>query len=84
MRVTALYFWPKTGYAYSIQINQMTQEQLQNAIIVRLEEMATQVEFLYANGYHEEAAVLRAEGLELAEAYDNEEEFMVLGDFTTI
>ena len=72
------------GYAYSIQIKQMTQDQLQHVIAVRLEQMATQVEFLYANGYIEEAQLLRAEGLELAEAYDNEEEFFVLNDFTTI
>lgn len=62
----------------------MTSNDLQAIIAVRLEQMATQVEFLYANGYREEAAVLRAEGLELAEAYDNEETFLVLGDFTTI
>lgn len=62
----------------------MTSNELQHVIAVRLEQMATQVEFLYANGYREEAAVLRAEGLELAEAYDNEETFLVLGDFTTI
>lgn len=62
----------------------MTSNDLQAIIAVRLEQMATQVEFLYTNGYREEAAVLRAEGLELAEAYDNEETFLVLGDFTTI
>lgn len=62
----------------------MTQEQLQNAITVRLEQMATQVEFLFTNGYHKEAEILRAEGLELADAYDNDETFLVLGDFTTI
>ena len=65
-------------------MNQMTQEQLQNRIIVRLEEMATQVEFLYANGYVEEAQLLRAEGLELAEAYDNDEDFFYVQDYTTI
>jgi len=62
----------------------MTSDQLQTLITVRLEEMATQVEFLYANGYHKEAETLRAEGLEMAAAYDKEEEFLVLGDFTTI
>lgn len=62
----------------------MTSKELQTVIAVRLEQMATQVEFLYANGYREEAAILRAEGLELAEAFDNEENFLVLGDFTTI
>lgn len=68
----------------TVQTNRMTSNDLQAIITVRLEQMATQVEFLYANGYHEEAAVLRAEGLELAAAYDDEEEFLVLGDFTTI
>lgn len=62
----------------------MTQDQLQNVIAVQLEQMATQVEFLYANGYHEGAAVLRAEGLELAEAYDNNDDFFYLQDYTTI
>lgn len=62
----------------------MTQDQLQQIIAVRLEEMATQVEFLYANGYREEAAVLREEGLELANSFDTVEEFLVLSDFTTI
>jgi hypothetical protein len=45
----------------------------------RLEDMATQVEFLYANGLHEEAAILREEGLMIAEAYDREETFFFLG-----
>ena len=62
----------------------MTSNELQQVIAVRLEQMATQVEFLYANGYIEEAQLLREEGLELAEAYDNEEEFFFLNDFTTI
>ena len=62
----------------------MTQEQLSNIVATRLEQMATQVEFLYANGYHEEAAVLRAEGLELAAAYDDNEDFFYLQDYTTI
>ena len=62
----------------------MTQEQLQNVIAVQLEQMATQVEFLYANGYHEEAAILRAEGLELAAAYDDNEDFFYVQDYTTI
>lgn len=57
---------------------------LHHLIAIRLEQMATQVEFLYANGYHEEAAVLRAEGLELASSCDNGEEFLTLSDFTTI
>jgi len=62
----------------------MTQEQLANVVATRLEQMATQVEFLYANGYVEEAQLLRAEGLELAEAYDNDEDFLYVQDYTTI
>lgn len=62
----------------------MTSNDLQAIIAVKLEQMATQVEFLYANGHIEEAQLLRNEGLELATAYDEEEEFLVLGDFTTI
>jgi hypothetical protein len=62
----------------------MTSNDLQTIIAIRLEQMATQVEFLCSKGYYEEATVLRAEGLELAEAYDNEDTFLVLGDFTTI
>ena len=62
----------------------MTQEQLANVVATRLEQMATQVEFLCANGYVEEAQLLRAEGLELAEAYDNDEDFFYVQDYTTI
>jgi len=62
----------------------MTQDQLANVVATRLEHLATQVEFLYANGYHEEAAILREEGLELAEAYDNNEDFFYMQDYTTI
>lgn len=72
------------GYANSIQINEMTQEQLQNVIAVQLEQMATQVESLYANGYIEEAQLLREEGLTLAAAYDDNEDFFYLQDYTTI
>ena len=62
----------------------MNQTDLATVVATRLEDMAAQVERLYANGYHAEAAVLRAEGLHLAEAYDNEEDFFVIGDFTAI
>ena len=61
----------------------MTQEQLQTVIAVQLEQMATQVEFLYANGYTEEAQLLREEGLALAAAYDDNEDFFYLQDYTT-
>jgi len=62
----------------------MKPEQLEELIAIRLEDLATQVEYLYAHGYHEEAALLRDEGLEMANAWDEQEDFMVLGDFTTI
>jgi hypothetical protein len=62
----------------------LTQNDLTTMVATRLEDMATRVEYLYANGYHAEAAVLREEGLHLAEAYDNGEDFFVIGDFTTI
>jgi pantothenate kinase len=52
---------------------------LATVVASRLEDMATQVECLYANGFHEEAAVLREEGLMLAQAFDNEETFFFLG-----
>ena len=64
--------------------NYMNADQLQQLITIRLADMATQVEYLYAHGYHEEAALLRDEGLEIANAWDEQEDFMVLGDFTTI
>lgn len=51
-------------------------------IASRLEDMATQVECLYANGFVEEALLLRNEGLELAEAYDNEQVFLYIGGLT--
>jgi len=62
----------------------MISRDLEKLIAVRLEDMATQVEFLYSNGHYEEAALLREEGLDLAGAFDRFEDFMVLEDFTTI
>jgi hypothetical protein len=57
---------------------------IQQLIASRLEDMADQVEKLAKNGYVEEALLLREEGLALAEAYDNEEEFFWAPDFHTI
>jgi hypothetical protein len=51
-------------------------------IASRLEDIAAQVEFLYENGFSEEAALLRNEGLELAEAYDSEQTFLYIEDLT--
>lgn len=48
-------------------------------IASRLEDMATQVEKLFAEGNFAEAELLRDEGLMIASAYDNEETFFFLG-----
>ena len=48
----------------------------------RLEDMAAQVERLYANGLIEEATLLRNEGLELAESYDDGTTFLYINDLT--
>jgi hypothetical protein len=52
---------------------------LQLLIASRLEDMAAQVENLYEQGNYAEAELLREEGLMIAEAYDNEENFFFLG-----
>jgi len=57
---------------------------IQQLIASRLEDMADQVKTLAENGFVEEAILLREEGLALAEAYDNEEEFFWAPDFHTI
>jgi hypothetical protein len=57
---------------------------IQHLISSRLEDMAEQVKYLAENGYYEEAVLLREEGLALAEAYDNEEDFFWAPDFHTI
>lgn len=62
----------------------MISRDLEKLIATRLEDMATQVEYLHSHGYYKEAEVLRAEGLDLAGAFDRFEDFMVLEDFTTI
>lgn len=62
----------------------MTNNELQNLIADRLEDMAVQVERLYAEGNFAEAELLRTEGLSLAEAYDNEETFVVINDLSEV
>ena len=57
---------------------------IQQLIASRLEDMADQVKILAESGYLEEALLLREEGLSLAAAYDNEEEFFWAPDFHTI
>ena len=53
-------------------------------VATRLEDMACQVEQLYVAGMIEEAELLRNEGLELAEAYDNENTFLFINDLTEL
>jgi hypothetical protein len=57
---------------------------IQHLISSRLEDMAEQVKYLAENGYYEEAMLLREEGLSLAAAYDNGEDFFFVQDYTTI
>jgi hypothetical protein len=57
---------------------------IDSLISSRLEDLADQVHYLYANGYPQEAELLREEGLQLAEAYDNEETFLFINDLTEL
>lgn len=61
----------------------MNNDQLQLLIAQRLEDMADQVQVLFDEGNFAEAELLRTEGLDLAAAYDNEENFFFLGSITT-
>ena len=57
---------------------QTPQDRLQLLIADRLEHLADRVEWLVQTGQHESAAVLREEGMMLAEAYDNGENFFAV------
>jgi hypothetical protein len=57
---------------------------IQQLIASRLEDMADQVKLLAEAGYVEEALLLREEGLALATAYDEEEDFFFAPDFHTL
>jgi hypothetical protein len=57
---------------------QTPQDRLEFLIADRLEHLADRVEWLVATGQHENAAVLRGEGMMLAEAYDNGENFFAI------
>ncbi len=50
----------------------------------RLEDMATQVEKLYAAGMNKEAEILKYEGLALAEAYDDGTTFLFINDLSEV
>ena len=56
---------------------------IQNLVASRLEDMADQIEQLYAQGEPELAELLRNEGLALAEACDNGYEFFYINDLKT-
>ena len=56
---------------------------IQHLVASRLEDMADQVEQLYAQGEPEMAEFLREEGLALAKACDNDETFLYIADLKT-
>jgi hypothetical protein len=61
-----------TEHSYFIdEFENMRGIEFQTLVASRLEDMADQVDFLYQQGNHVEAELLRAEGLELAEACDS-------------
>lgn len=62
----------------------MNSDNFQALVAIRLEDMANQVEWLYAQGMNEDAAVLRDEGLMLAEVYDNEATFLYINDLSEV
>lgn len=62
----------------------MTSDDLQLLIAQRLEDLADQIERLYAAEQWLEAEVLRESGLELAQTWDSGEEFMFLGDLSEV
>ena len=53
---------------------------IQSLITNRLEDLVNQIEYLYETGHDYEADLLRAEGLELAQAYDDEYAFLYIRD----
>jgi len=67
----------KMSYAYSMG---MKRANLELIIASRLEDMADRVEFHHHRGNHSEANLLRREGLELAQAYDDSQTFLFTTD----
>lgn len=55
---------------------------IQTLVAARLEDLADQIEAHYNEGNYAEVELLRTEGLELAECYDNGVTFMFLPDYT--
>lgn len=68
-------------YFYDEQSN-MTGIDIPTLIASRLEDVADRVNELYAQGNIRDAQLLRAEGLELAEAYDEGVTFLFINDLT--
>lgn len=62
----------------------MTGIDIQTLIASRLEDMADQVEVLYTQGNLSDAELLRAEGLQLAEAFDCGSTFLFINDLTEV
>jgi len=56
---------------------------IQSLITNRLEDLVNQIEYLYEEGRDYEADLLRVEGLELAQAYDDEYAFLYIRDLKT-
>ena len=71
-------------YNFEEELQEMQTIDMQSLIASRLEDFADQVRCLHANGYYEEAELLRQEGMDLAAAYDNQEDFLYIYDLTEI
>ena len=64
------------------EIEEMYSVDIQSLVSTRLEDMAQQVEFLYDKGDYRNAELLRQEGLEMAQAYDNNHIFLFINDLS--
>ena len=74
-----------TEHSYFIEeFENMHGIDFETLVASRLEDMADQVEFLFSQGNHAEAELLRSEGLELAEACDSGLTFLFIDDLSQI
>jgi hypothetical protein len=64
------------------EINEMRSADIQTLVESYLEDMAEQVQFLYARGDYRHAELLRQEGLDMAQAYDSNCVFLFINDLT--
>jgi hypothetical protein len=70
-----------TEHSYFIEeFEDMRGIELQTLVASRLEDMADQVEFLYKQGNHADAELLRNEGLFMADACDAGLSFLFVND----